>query len=181
MEKLKNNVNFRRHSMNLTGEQKYMMSFAWVNPKELVLLVAFPEVIMIDTMEKTNNKKRSLLTAGGKDSNGNMFIVLRVFMPNQQSWMFWWIFSVVYPRLIPKHILCDIKVIITNGDPQKFSQIDNAILNVIPNAKRLRCGWHIVSQGFEKNVDTTFSDLPTTVIDENKKIVLNWMYSWMKL
>ena len=83
--------------MNLTGEQKYMMSFAWVNPKELVLLEAFPEVIMIDTTEKTNNEKRPLLTAGGKDSNGNMFIFLRVFMPNQQSWMFRWIFSVVFP------------------------------------------------------------------------------------
>ena len=71
-------------------------------------------------------------------------------------------------------------MIITDGDPQEFSQIDNAILNVIPNAKRFRCGWHIVAQGFEKNVDTTFPDLPTTVIDENKKIILNWMYSWMK-
>ena len=29
------------------------MSFAWVNSKELVLLEAFSEVIMIDTTEKT--------------------------------------------------------------------------------------------------------------------------------
>ena len=49
------------------------MSFAWVNPKELYILDAFPEVIMIDTTEKTNNEKRPLLTAGAKDSNGNMF------------------------------------------------------------------------------------------------------------
>ena len=76
-----------------------MMSFAWVNSKELVLLEAFSEVIMIDTTEKTKrisivrgisrsnydryyrkNKqwKRSLLTARGKDSNGNKFIFLRV-------------------------------------------------------------------------------------------------------
>ena len=32
--------------MELKQEQKYMMSFAWVNPKELYLLDAFPEVIM---------------------------------------------------------------------------------------------------------------------------------------
>ena len=74
MEKLRNNVNFGRNAMCLTGEQKYMMSFAWVNPKERVLLEAFPEVIMIDTTEKTNNEKRSLLATGGKDSNVNMFI-----------------------------------------------------------------------------------------------------------
>ena len=87
MDKLKNNVNFGWVAMNLKEEQKYMMSFAWVNPKELYLLEAFPEVIMVDTTEKTNNEKRPLLTVGDKDSNGNMFIFLRVFMPNQQSWM----------------------------------------------------------------------------------------------
>ena len=87
MDKLKNNVNFGWVAMNLREEQKYMMSFAWVNPKELYLLEAFPEVIMVDTTEKTNNEKRPLLTVGDKDSNGNMFIFLRVFMPNQQSWM----------------------------------------------------------------------------------------------
>ena len=51
-----------------------MMSFVWANPKELYILDTFPEVIMIDTTEKTINEKRQLLTAGAKDSNGNMFI-----------------------------------------------------------------------------------------------------------
>ena len=54
------------------------MSFAWVSPKEIYLLEAFPEVVMIGTTEKTNNEKRPLLTAGGKDSHGNMFIFLQV-------------------------------------------------------------------------------------------------------
>ena len=87
MEKLQTNISFRRTSLNLK-EQKYMMSFVWVNPDELSLLEAFPEVIMIDTTEKTNNEKIPLLTAGGKDTNGKISIFLRVFMPNQQSWMF---------------------------------------------------------------------------------------------
>ena len=55
MDSLKNNVDHGRLAMNLQQEQKYMMSFAWVNPKELYILDAFPEVIMIDTTEKTNN------------------------------------------------------------------------------------------------------------------------------
>ena len=130
MDSLKNNVDYGRIAMNLQQEQKYMMSFAWVNPKEVYILDAFPEVIMIDTTEKTNNEKRQLLTACAKDSNGNMFIFLRVFMPNQQSWMFRWVFSVVFPRLIPKHILTKVRIVITDGDPQEFSQVDNAIESV---------------------------------------------------
>ena len=61
MDSLKNNVNFGRVALGLLEDQKYMMSFAWINPKELYILEAFPEVIMVDTTEKTNNEKRPLL------------------------------------------------------------------------------------------------------------------------
>ena len=57
------------------------MSFDWVNPKELYLLEAFPEVIMIDTTEKNNNERRPLLIAGGKDSNGKMLYSFESLCP----------------------------------------------------------------------------------------------------
>ena len=75
------------------------------------------------------------MTVDAKDSNGNMFIFLRGFITNQQSWMFRWVFSVVFPRLIPKHVLSKVRTVITDGDPQDFSQVDYAIESVIPNAK----------------------------------------------
>ena len=90
------------------------------------------------------------------------------------------VFSVVFPRLIPKHVLSKVKIVITDGDPQEFSQVDNAIESVIPNAKRVRCGWHIVHKGFDKYIDTTFPDIATSIINDHKKIIKNWMYSWMK-
>ena len=102
MESLMTNVRVGRSAKNLQDNQKYMKGFAWVIPSELRLFESFPNVIMVDTVEKTNNKKRPLLTVGGEDSNGKMFIFLRCFMPNQQSWMFRWIFSVVMPSLISK-------------------------------------------------------------------------------
>ena len=99
------NVRIGRSSKNLEENQKYLMGFAWVIPSELRLFEALPNVIMVDTIEKTNNEKRPLLTVGGKDSNWKMFIFLRCFMPDQQSWMFQWIFSVVMPSLITKKLL----------------------------------------------------------------------------
>ena len=119
LDSVKNNIDFGRVASGMDSHQKYMMGFAWLIPAEIHLLEAFPHVIMIDTTEKTNNEKRPLLTAGGKDSNGNCFIFLRCFMPNQQAWMFRWILSVVFPRLLPKHILSNIKIIISDGDPQE--------------------------------------------------------------
>ena len=93
-------------------------------------------------------------------------------MTNQQSWMFRWIFSVVFPRLIPKHILTSIQIVVTDRNPQEFSQIDNAIQTVIQNAKRIRCGWHIVHQGFDRHVDTTFPSIPSEVLNEHRKLYL---------
>ncbi len=101
-------------------------------------------------------------------------------MPNQQSWIFRWVFSVVFPKLIPKHILLNVKIIITDGDPQKYTQVDNAIENALPNARRIRCGWHIVAQGFDKHVNTTFPNISSNIVEDHKQIILNWMYSWMK-
>ena len=67
-------------------------------------------------------------------------------MPNQQSWMFRWVISVVFPRLVPKHITQNIKIIISDGDPQEYSQIDNATKMYFPSVYRVRCGWNIVAK-----------------------------------
>lgn len=180
IDSLKQHVNHGRVASSLTSEHKYMMGFAWVVPSEILLLEAFPHVVYIDTTEKTNNEKRPLLTVGAKDSNGKVFIFLRVFMPNQQAWMFRWILSVVFPRLIPKHIHSKIKIIISDGDPQEYLQIDNAIQVYFPSLTRVRCAWHIISKGLEDNVDMKFPDVPADVVRDQRAIILSWILSWTK-
>ena len=66
------------------------------------------------------------------------------------------------------------------GDPQEFLQVDNAIKNLILSVERIRCGWHMVHQGFNRSVDTIFLDISSKIVDNHKKIIQNWMYSWMK-
>ena len=46
-----------------------MMGFAWVIPTELHMFEAFPNIIIVYTVDKTNNKKYPLFTVGGKDSS----------------------------------------------------------------------------------------------------------------
>jgi len=101
-------------------------------------------------------------------------------MPNQQSWIFCWVLSVVFPRLVPKHITQNIKIIISDGDPQEYSQIDNATKMHFPSVTRVRCGWHIVAKGFEKHVDMTFPDVSSNLLEDHRRIIFSWIYSWMK-
>ena len=181
LKAINENINKGRKAKKLLPHHKYMMAFCWMLPDELSLLEAFSHVVFIDVTEKTNNEKRPLLTAGFKDSHGNTIIFYRYFMPNQQAWMFRWVFSVSWPRLIPKHILDRIKLILSDGDQTEYNQIDNAIKKYMPHVYRGRCGWHVIFKGIEKRVDTTFPDLSKDVKDKYLKFIKNWCYSWMKI
>ena len=92
----------------------------------------FPEVIIVDTVFSTNNESRPLLTIGDKDSMGKMFIILRAFLPHEQSWGFRWVFSIVLPTMISQHTLQRVQLFISDGDSQEFGQIDNAIIIFSP-------------------------------------------------
>ena len=65
-----------------------MMVFVWDISVELCLSEAFPNIIMVDTVEKTDNKKRPFFAVCGKCVNRKMLIFLGYFMTNQYGGMF---------------------------------------------------------------------------------------------
>ena len=62
-----------------TKQQLLLMALAWVLPLERDMFTLFPEVITVDCTTDTNTESRPLLTMGGKDADGKVFIFLRVF------------------------------------------------------------------------------------------------------
>ena len=103
-------------------------------------------------------------------------------MLNQQSWMFHWIFSIVLSSLISKTFLEKVRIIISDGDSQFFTQIDNAIRPYLKNAKRIQCDWHLVNTGWERHVDNAsqFNNVSMTEYRDIKQILTSWMTSWKK-
>ena len=171
-----------RNALKLADHHKYMIAFAWVTPSEREKFNLFPEVITVDTLAGTNNETRPMLALGGKDSNGKMFIFLRAYLPNERGWIFRWIFSIVIPKMFSKTVLQRTQLVITDGDLQEYSQLDNAIQKYYPHVKRARCGWHIVDRSWEKHFPRT-SEFPQETHNHIKKVkttIQNWMYSWMK-
>ena len=45
-----------------------------------------------------------------------------------------------------------IQIIITDGDSQEKNQLDAAIDEFFPQAKRVRCGYHIVKRGWDNKI-----------------------------
>ena len=53
-----------------------------------------------------------------------MFTVLRAFLPSEQAWAFQWLFNTVFPQLLGKKTLSDVKLMVTDRDAQETSQLD---------------------------------------------------------
>ena len=173
-----------RVNFDVKRSEKLLMGLAWIIPRERHYLNLFPEVIFVDVIVDVNKDKRPLLTATGKDANGQMFTFLRAFLPNEKQWAFRWIFSHVFPKSFNSSILDRVKVIVSDGCVQEFSQIDDAINICFPNATRIRCGFHIVTLGWKTKVISKKS-LGSSVekfavfYDTVVRHLQSWIYSWM--
>ena len=92
-------ISERRLALSVRPDQQFMMAFAWVTPLEKLRFKMFPMVIYCDATMDTNNEGRSLLTMTGKDTSSKTFTILRVYLPNQQMWVFRWVFNVLLPEM----------------------------------------------------------------------------------
>ena len=177
-------VSINRTKQKVGSDQKMLIATAWTIPGEEAFTYLFPETWFMDTVQDTNDEERPLFTITAKDSEGYMFTVLRVYMPNQKQWAFNWIFQEVIPKLIGKDVLCRVNHIITDGDVCETSQLDNALDTHFPNASRGRCGYHLVSQGWKKHVKGPKAYKLKTenykYFGEVTSTLKNWLYTWMK-
>ena len=58
-----------------------------------------PEIVMVDTVANTNNEESHLLTITGFTTSSLVFHILRAFLPNKCSWIFYWVFSYIVPKI----------------------------------------------------------------------------------
>lgn len=145
-------ANSGRKSLNIVETNRYLMAFAWAVLEDAFLLRLFPEVVTVNVVKSTNNEKRPLFTMCGKTTHGKIFTIMRVFLPHEKTWIFWWLFCILLPRLFGKPTVDQIKVIISDGDSQEIQQLDNAITLFLPIIVRVRCGWHIIFMGWRAHM-----------------------------
>lgn len=170
-----------RLAVGATDEQDILIGCCWVLPEGRRLFHAFPEVICIDGTHETNNERRPLLTVSVKDSNGKVVVVVRCFTPNERSWFFRWLFQEAIPTLFGQQSLLAVRLIVTDGDAQEMSQVDYAISKYFVNARRTRCGWHLVDRGWTRNcTGLGFRKGEKSAAKRQVRIIKTWIYSWMR-
>ena len=126
-------INTHQNVFGVQHTKSLFIGLAWVIPMEQQLFHHFPEVICVDAFNQTNTDKHPLLTISGRDTHGEMFIILRAYLPNERSWVFHWVFSLVALTLFSSYILSQVKVIISDGCLQEFIHIDNTRKTIFKN------------------------------------------------
>ena len=91
----------------------------------------------VDAMSHTtNNEKMILLTFSGCTSEGQTFIFLSMFLPNQKAYSFRWVFQIDLVALVGKETLAETELAISDGDSQECQQLDTAIEPYLLNARQ---------------------------------------------
>ena len=137
-------IHHSRTSQGVSPTSQLLLSSAWGIRSQIRRFRRYPETLYIDTTFKTNNEQRPFLMICGKDANGEIYIFLRIYLCSETAWQFRWCFSYVLPLMVGIDHLSRVKMVITDGDVHEYSQVDAAIASAFTNARRGRCGYHLV-------------------------------------
>ena len=177
MQKMVEYGNDSRISLQAENNQSVMISFLWCTQYHRRLFQAFPEVLYVDGTHGTNNDRMPLLTVGIRDRKFNMHVVIRAFIPNERAWLFRWIFHCGIPALMGSTACQKVKLVVTDGDSQETTQLDEAIrAGIYGEAKRRRCGWHIIGKGSQVRLRWPNCDKKNTNVKKIVSIMKWWVY-----
>jgi hypothetical protein len=172
-----------RRVMGANDNQTVLVALVWTTPQGKRYFQAFPEQASVDGTHKTTKEEWELITLSIQDMNGGQETVIRCWAPNNRSWLYRWLFQAAIPTLVTKKSCSETQLIICDGDPQECSQLDSAIQSVFVNAKRRRCGWHIVEKGLTNHVGRCLggkNHKNRKDIDNLIREIKKWLYSMMK-
>jgi hypothetical protein len=136
------------------------VGIAYGMPYELQQFVLFHISMHIDATTDSNKEERSLETVTSKDSYGHMFFVLHAFLPSKQSWAYEWLFQTMFPTLIGKDVLEKINIVVTDGDSQEITQLEEAAVKYFLNVYIMRYSWHIIDKDWRKKVNVLLGGIP---------------------
>ena len=181
----------------ISNEQEMVVALAYSTPFEIRQFQAFHVVLHIDGTCHSNKERRPLILVTSKDNRGKMFTVLRAFLSSEQAWAFQWLFNTVFPQLLGKKTLSDVKLMVTDGDAQETSQLDYAIKRHFPQVYRQRCVWHVVDRSWKSKLKTSLplggksdskrpehllytprSEETLTISNKIARTIYRWLFSW---
>jgi MULE transposase domain len=168
----------KRKELSLSNDTKILLMLAWNTDEERRIFSLFPELLVADLTEGTNNAQRSVALFVGKDSNNQTFTALRVFMPSHRQHAFQLCLAEAVPHLLTKKSLAQTEVAITDGEVMLYQPWDNLISQkqIYPKCTHSLCVYHLTSRGPLAKV-TLGKVTPKGIA--YMLVAKHWIHSWM--
>ena len=142
-----------RRIVNIKGTVYFVHAVAWVDAADLAMFEHYPQVLIIDTMHKANIS-HNLLNVISIDGQLLNNALLRAYIPCGTSAVYRWVLGTALPSMVPPQILQRVETLMSDSESALTKVIDSLTApgDIMPNAKTMRCCWHM----FDKNLADTF-------------------------
>jgi hypothetical protein len=90
----------RRKALYLPEYDCLLLYAAWITNKELRNTIMLPELLAVDTTGGINIEDRMLMIVAGLDNMRRYFPSPRAFLTSECQWVFHFLFSYVFPKLL---------------------------------------------------------------------------------
>ena len=122
----------------------HAIAICWISHERYLVATAFGQTFHIDATHKVCRIDNLLiLTITVHDRHGCTYVLGRFWIPNQRTWMFWYISLDAVPTLFGNTFCENVCAIVSDGGIHLIRTIDHAIKNFFPNVKRRAYTWHL--------------------------------------
>ena len=131
--------------------QRILLGVAWSRCDEIRLFELFPEVLMFDVTNGTNNEFRPQIMTCSIDGHNKAFTPVRGFLPSQCQWVFNWLLRSAIPTLLGKENVNRTQLFLTDGDSNMYNAFEAVQADQLyKHALHGLCLYHLVTKGIEK-------------------------------
>ena len=160
------------------GDGQFLLAVAWVTKESKLNHIKFPWLLGGDETFRTNAEKRPLARLVGMNMNNNILPFANSFIPSQQKWVFYWLWTEAYPALLDSDALKKTALILVDQNENNWRAL---VSNLFPkgtiygNALARLCNWHKI----DRNLVTKLISMLRTQADEDfRDEIVNWLYSF---
>jgi len=134
--------------IHMNGKTVLLLALLWCTTQEQLLFAKYPEVAGHDTKAQVCSTNAPWYYCVGYRENFHTYIIMRGLVNNESLAMFMFITHVAWPYLHLKKVLRCIRAHISDGKDEQLKALASMCLmdGDSPNAKVLRCAWHIVNR-----------------------------------
>ena len=143
--------------------------------EEFHMLMMHPHMLVCDTTFNMSSMNKELVTLALRDGNNLAHNAARGYIPSSRKWVFDLLFKYVLPTFWGLHIMRQIRLFLTDGDPNEYQSFIHAIgEEIYPNALHHLCYFHLHVQGWIKHV---VKFIPKGA---KAKAIAEWLRHWIK-